>query len=100
MTDRITQKDLEQLCRIINGAVNGDPDLEPYGRTEDGTFRANIGAYYIDGAYGGVALYRICTEGGGVTDESHMGHQPKRELYRFMHGYLDGIEAARERTPA
>jgi hypothetical protein len=94
MSDTVTTKDLEQLCRIINGTVNGDPDLTPYSRVHpDGEYRANIGAFYVDGAYGGVALYRIVSEGGGVTDESHMGHQPKRELYRFLRGYLEGIQA-------
>ncbi len=57
----------------------------------DTRLRANIGVYYIDGAYGGYALYRIMSEGGGVTDVLNVGHVPKRELRELMFAFLEGI---------
>lgn len=92
--DRITQRDLEQLCRVINGRTVGDADATPYSRSPDGGVTANIGVYYIDGAYGGIALYRIVTAGGGVADVLSCGHVPKRDLYGRLRAFLEGLEAA------
>jgi hypothetical protein len=94
MPDRITQRDLEQLCRVVNNAVNGSPDGEVWIRTPDGDLHARIGAFYIDGAYGGVALYRVVTEGGGVSDVFGCGHVPKRNLYDRLQAFLRGMEVA------
>lgn len=99
MSDRITQKDLDQLRRVLNRTINGDANLSPGRVSQDegderATYHANIGAYYIDGAYGGVALYRMVTDGGGVTDVFNAGHMPRRELYNRIRAFLDGYEAA------
>lgn len=95
MSDRITNKNLEDLCRVVNNTMNGN--VRPlYQRDQHGNTVANIGAFYVDGAYGGVALYRMVTEGGGVTDISRRGHMTKRELYDFMQAFLTGVELARE----
>jgi hypothetical protein len=97
MSDRITNRDLEAVCRRIN-IVFGFKDVPLWNHTanEDGTRRLNatVGMYYIDGAYGGVELHRMVNESGGVSDVFRVGHVPKRDLYRLMHAFLDGIEAA------
>ena len=92
MSDRITQRDVEAVCRRINRVVNG-AELEPYVRDGDG-LHAVIGAYTISGAYGGVSLHRIVNENGGVTDVFGCGHMPKRELYDRMEAFLRGLEVA------
>ena len=93
MSERITIRDLEGVCRRINRTVNGTDYQEPWTKDEDGHNRASIGVYYLDGAYGGYALYRMATESGGVSDVLGLGHLSKRELYHSMHAFLRGIEA-------
>lgn len=89
--DRITQKDLENVCNRINIAA-GTP-VTAYNR-EDGKFTANIGNYYVDGAYGGVQLQQIVNEGGGCRTITS-GYCTKRELYNQMHAFLKGLEVAK-----
>lgn len=91
MAQRTTVKDLEQLVRIIERAHGYDPDEAIWKRAE-GRNVATIGRFYLDGAYGGYALYRIVTEGGGVSDISRIGHVPKRELETFLRGYLADLD--------
>lgn len=92
MADRITSRDLEQLCRIVESRLTYPAGGPIWSRNDAGENVARIGAYYIDGAYGGVALYRIVTAGGGVTDVFSAGHMPKRELYNRMRAYIQGLE--------
>ena len=80
MAERITEKNLEAMVKIVN-EVKGVP-TEAF---SDG--RWNIGTCYIDHAYGGVALYQVINESGGVSDLFGY-HMPKRELYNRMNGYL------------
>ncbi len=91
MSDRVTISDLEAICRRINRTVNGTDEAPVWTRDEDGTNRATIGVFYLDGAYGGYALYRIMSEHGGVTDVLNTGHCPKRELQARMFSFLEGI---------
>ncbi len=91
--DRITTRDLEQLCRVINRTANGTIE-EPWTRDESGNLRATIGVYVIDGAYGGWELHRISTPGGGVSDVFRCGHVSKRDLYNRMRAFIDGLEAS------
>ena len=92
---RITQNDLEAVCRRINRTVNG-AELEVYTRDESGLHQVP-GAYQISYAYGGAALHRNCSVDG--NGESHGisdifgGHMPKRELYDRMQAFLNGYEA-------
>jgi hypothetical protein len=44
-------------------------------------------------AYGGAALHRMDTTGGGVRDVLAIGHQPKKEMYHAMHAFIRGLEA-------
>lgn len=93
MSDRVTNRDLDALCGVINRAVNGRPGEPLWQRDDEGNLVANIGAYYIDGAYGGVALYRMVTPGGGVVDVLHCGHVPKRDLRNRLRAFIYGLEA-------
>ena len=90
MADRITQKDLEYLVKRIN-ELTGSP-VEQHSKDETGRYKSNPGNYHISGAYGGVALERICNEGGGVQRISTGGYGTKRQLYTWMIAYLAGME--------
>lgn len=81
MKQRITNRQLENMVEAIN-TVYGHA-IEPY---TDG--KANIGTYYIDGAYGGVKLVQLVSDGGGVRNVSPNGYGTKRELYTFLNGML------------
>lgn len=96
MADRLTSKHLEQLVRVINTRVVGGPCDELWRRNEAGDLEARVGAFYIDGAYGGVALYRMVTPSGGVTDVFGVGHVPKRDLYGRLQAFVRGLEVAEE----
>ena len=85
---RITDKDLAAVVARIN-RTTGSP-LVPYVGN-----MGQVGNYHISGAYGGVALHRMHTEGGGVADVFQRGHVPKRDLYELMHAYLAGMEVAK-----
>ncbi len=110
MSERITLRDLEGLVRRVNNVVNGAPgeyvdEWPTYTRGESPnlggmtTYSQVPWTYYVDGAYGGVALYRNC--GPDVNGESHGvhdvfgGHMPKRDLYYRLHAFLEGIESVR-----
>jgi len=84
-------KELESLVTAIN-EITGNNTAE--WTRKDGKTTANIGNYHLDGAYGGYALYQMMNEGGGVHDISSMGHQSKRELGTFLHGFLGGLQTA------
>ena len=89
-----TQKDLEAVIRRINIAA-GAP-LEPYSVVvqEDGTkkYKANVGNYHLDRAYGGYQLQRMYNASGGVTEPLGGGYVSKRELFGRLHAYLMGMQ--------
>ena len=87
---RITNKDLVDACKRINQIMGANP--KPYTRDSEGKYRANIGTYYIDGAYGGFSLFKMVSEGGGVNDVFGYGHITKRELYERMQAFIRGFE--------
>ena len=91
--DRITQKDLDQVVRIINKET-GSPEAS-YTKDKDGKYHANPNNYHLDSAYGGYGLVRMCNEGGGVTSIIS-GFHPKRDLYNRMVAFLDGLRAGKE----
>ena len=47
-------------------------------------FRANVGVYYLSGAYGGYNVFKIVNEGGGVSEPFGHGHLSKRECYKRL----------------
>ena len=94
--ERITNATLDGTVRIIN-RLTGSPEA-PYTKGADGRFTANIGCYHIGGAYGGVSLHRMLTDGGGVSDVFRCGHVPKRDLFERMRAFIDGIEVMKEQA--
>jgi len=94
--DRITRRDLDGVCRVLNRRA-GFPDGTELWTRADGQNRATVGMFYIDGAYGGWALYLTVSEGGGVSDVFRCGHVPARELYGLLRAFLDGWEYVERR---
>ena len=92
MSNRITQKDLESLVKIVNKTTGHAP--EPYTQ-KDGKFTANIGTYLLDYAYGGVKLVQLVSDGGGITTISSGGYGTKRELYNWLRAFLAGLESSK-----
>ena len=85
MNRRITDKQLDTLCNLIN-AITRSPQ-EPWANG-----RANVGNYHISHAYGGVCLMRHVNESGGANCPITHGHVPKRELFNLMHAYIKGLQ--------
>ena len=89
----ITKAELQATVDRINRITGSS--LEPYTKTGEvphQTYKANIGNYHLSGAYGGFALHRMDTDGGGITDVLRVGHVSKRELYNLMHAFIRGLE--------
>ena len=90
MSQRITIKNLERLCEHLNRITENE--IMPWIQGEDGRNRANVGTFYIDGAYGGWSLSQLANESGGARDVLSTGHVPARELFNLIHAYLRGME--------
>lgn len=93
MRPRITDKQLQYLVDEINRATGNPRDPWTAREYPETGYKANIGNYHLSGAYGGVSLHQICSDGGGVHDTFRCGHIPKRELYERMRAFLDGLNA-------
>jgi hypothetical protein len=91
--NRVTLNQLQAVIDRINRET--DSPMQPYAPDADGRQRAQIGNFHLSRAYGGFALHRMVTEGGGVSSPLSTGHIPARELLGRMHAYLTGIYAAR-----
>ncbi len=95
---RYTMRDLEGLVDRLNRTTGAES--EPYRDATEAEKAAgfggvgNVGTYYLMGAYGGHKLVQITNYGGGVRDVLGTGYASKRELYRAISAYLDGIDAA------
>ena len=85
--ERITEKQLKGSIEYLN-KITGH-SLESYSNT-GGKFKANVGTYYLNCAYGGYQLVQIVTDGGGIRTITG-GFCPKRELYYLIRAYIDGI---------
>ena len=84
---RILQKDLEAVANRINEMTNNP--LTAYTKVK-GKLKANIGHYYIDGAYGGTKLVQMVNDGGAIrciTD----GYNTKKETYYLAQAYINGL---------
>jgi hypothetical protein len=91
----VTKSDLEAVVRRINRTLNGTDETPVYDRDTNGHYvRANPDVFYLDGAYGGFALYRTVGTNSGATDVLSVGHVPKRQLHALMHAFLRGVELA------
>ena len=89
---RITNNMLQARIDYLNKITNS-PD-KPWTRDENGRNKANIGNYHLSGAYGGVCVHRMVTDGGGVDTPICYGHVPKRELYEKLCSFISGYETA------
>lgn len=88
MSERITKANLDHLLKQINLRA-GSEDWE-WRKREDGKgLTSNVGHYVLDWAYGGVALERFCSDGGGVC--TIISRCTRRELWYRMRAYLDGM---------
>lgn len=92
---RITKRDLDGVVRRIERTFGYDPDAPQWDEEDDGAgarWSSVPGRFFIDGAYGGWALFRYVNEHGGVSDVLGVGHRPKRELYDLLHAFVRGLE--------
>jgi hypothetical protein len=80
---------LARLNRMLGQKV------EAYTVHPDGTHRWNVGTYILDAAFGGLLLSRITGPTGG-EGMSLTRRGTKREAYRAMGAFIEGIHAARE----
>jgi len=87
MANRITDKDLDNLCKYLNELTKN-----PVEQYKDG--KACIGNYHISHAYGGVCLHRMVNENGGIRTILSSGHVPKRALWNEMHAFIKGLEVS------
>jgi hypothetical protein len=93
MNPPITVKHLESLIERLNTIAGEKP--QPYDTTKTEN-RANVGTYFLDGAYGGWQLARIHNERGGQSQPLGGGFDSKRETYQKIRAFIHGFEAARE----
>lgn len=80
---RITEKMLQARVNYLNRMKGFEPEEVKYN---------TLGAFVLDYAYGGVALHRVLTEGGGVSDVFNSGHISKRDLFNRISALRQGIE--------
>lgn len=92
MSNRVTEKQLQDLCARINREI-GSP-AAPYTRNADGNLVGQVGNYQLSYADGGVSLHRLINERGGASDVFECGHIPKRDLANRMHAFLIGLDSA------
>jgi hypothetical protein len=85
ITEKALQAQVDRLNKITNSP------LKPY-ELKDGKYIAQVGNYYLDGAYGGWQLARMMSEGGSITDVLRTGHISKRDLYNRLAAFISGIE--------
>lgn len=83
MSQRITEKLLSARVELLNQLAGENP--EPYTNDpETNRYRANVGTYALDYAYGGVKLVRMTNPGGGQTNISTAGYATKRETFEII----------------
>ena len=87
---RITVKHLELKIDHLN-KITGNA-ATPWTKNGDGKFKANIGNYHLSGAYGGVCLHQMHSDGGGVSDVFNCGHVPKADLYSRISAFMIGLD--------
>lgn len=54
------------------------------------------GCYFLDWAYGRVALVQLGTHGTGERDVFRIGHVPKRELLGLLNAFIEGVTEGRK----
>lgn len=94
MTQRITTAMLESQIKYLNELVGAN--TEPYTKQPDGKIVANIGTYYLSGAYGGWCLDLLVSQSGACGTTLNTGYVPKKELYYAIRSFIRGIELGKE----
>lgn len=92
---RVTEKQLNEAIEYLNGLMGTPVERHTF---KDGKYKANIGNYHMDCAYGGYKLVQNVNDGGGIRTVSNGGYGTKRELLTFIHAYCDGILAQRDKV--
>jgi hypothetical protein len=92
MTSRVSTEQLQAIVNRINTMTNSP--LKPY-ETVEGKYVAQIGNYHLSQAYGGFALHRMQSDGGGIVDVLGRGHMPKREIAELMYAWIRGFDQAK-----
>jgi len=83
--ERVTLKDLDDRVEVINRLTE----------IEEDRFGQKVGPYFIGGAYGGYYLYKNHKHG-RINAFSYTSHMTKRELYRRMGSFIDGLNVGSE----
>ena len=86
--NRITEKMIDAKVDYLNKLTKNN--LEVW--TDR---KSNIGTYYVESAYGGHQLVQITNESGGCTPITY-GFVSKRELYRLICIYINGVESTKK----
>lgn len=85
---RISKEQLQNSVNYLNLLTNNPVNTW---EEDNGKMTSNIGNYYVHSAYGGVALYQITNDGGGVRDVLNTGFIGKSDLYNRISAYKKGI---------
>lgn len=90
---QVTKLQLDKKIDSINATL-GTP-LSPWTSTKADGINANIGCIFLDSAYGGYSIRRMCKSGG---EEAVIvgGYYSKREIMLQLEAYHVGIKAGRE----
>ena len=88
--ERVTLNQLQATVDRLNRLV-GMP-LSPWTRDDKGHNVAVIGAYYLEGAYGGYNLACMVNDCGGIQQPIGGGFKTKRECRDLILAYINGIE--------
>lgn len=91
MSNRVTDKMLENLCAIINAEM-GTPATQ-WTRHEDNSVTANEGHYGRYQCLGVCNMVQVVGESGGIC--TVINASTKSELYGKMQAWRDGVRAAR-----
>jgi len=86
---KTTLKMLERRVGLLNDMTGAAQEPYQIERDADGHLIANVGTYYLGGAYGGHRLERM-TKNGGATDISPRLSKPA--LADWINAYINGIE--------
>jgi hypothetical protein len=91
---KINMSDVNDVVDRINRTL-GKP-MTAYSETTDcngkKSYKANVGNFHLDSAYGGHGLVQMVNKDGGVA-KIIGGFYSKREIYERMHAFLEGIAA-------
>jgi hypothetical protein len=90
---RATRKELEAVTNSIAFAlgVPSEPYINTAAEGEPKRWRANVGAVYVSGAYGGYEIQQIANDAGGARSLVWEGHRPIGEAVKLARAFLAGV---------